>query len=200
MLYKGTFLFLFFIISSIILLTIDTVKSGRKEAWQEMNWVYNNEAYFEEESNNFVANSGLKYSILPRLDDKKKSRAKDSKLETGDKATIYYKIYLSGDPRVHIYSQANEILPFSFEVGIVGIINTRGFDEAIRLMRVGDKGRFILPPHIAYGQAGQQAFKIPPDAQLELYIEVLEVVKREALGGSSYYRPSTEHLYRKQAL
>jgi FKBP-type peptidyl-prolyl cis-trans isomerase len=195
---KRTSIFLFLI--PIILLTIDNVKGGRRESWQEMNWVYNNEAYFEKESNNFVADSGLKYSIIPRVDGNKKSRSKNSKLETGDKATVYYKLYISGGPRIHIYSQANENLPFSFEVGVVGVINTRGFDEAIRLMRVGDKGRFILPPNIAYGQAGQQAFKIPPNAELELYIEVLEVVKREALGGSSYYRPSTEHLYRKQGL
>ena len=50
---KRTSLFSFLI--PIILLTIDNVKGGRRESWQEMNWVYNNEAYFEKESNNFLA-------------------------------------------------------------------------------------------------------------------------------------------------
>lgn len=46
-----------------------------------------------------------------------------------------------------------------------------GFYEALKLLKPGEKGSFILPPNLAYGSAGRG--KIPPKATLLYEIEVL---------------------------
>ncbi|WP_228852186.1 peptidylprolyl isomerase [Aegicerativicinus sediminis] len=50
-----------------------------------------------------------------------------------------------------------------------------GFKEAVNLMKVGDKGYFFLPAHIAFGQKGNGA--IPPDQPLVFIIEMTEIVE-----------------------
>ena len=188
-----------------MLLFIHLVYAGRKELWQEMRWIYNNEHFFGKDVNYNITKSGLKYAILDikpstTIDDIDFANNINNIIETGDTIVIYYKLYLhhtNDDKKVHIYSQANENFKFTFEVGIHGVIITKGVDEAIRLMKLGDKGRFIVPPHISYGSKGENALKIPPDSHLEYYIEIVEIIKRMP---STYYRPSTEHLYRKQSL
>ena len=49
-----------------------------------------------------------------------------------------------------------------------------GLDEGIRLLRQGDKARFIMAPHLAHGLLGDDD-KIPPRAILIFDIEVLLV-------------------------
>jgi FKBP-type peptidyl-prolyl cis-trans isomerase FkpA len=49
-----------------------------------------------------------------------------------------------------------------------------GLHEALQLMRIGDKMRFILPSHLAHGLIGDQT-KIPPRASVIYEIELLEL-------------------------
>ncbi|MGB0978711.1 MAG: FKBP-type peptidyl-prolyl cis-trans isomerase, partial [Croceimicrobium sp.] len=49
-----------------------------------------------------------------------------------------------------------------------------GLHDALKLMRVGDKGFFILPSHRAFGVAGDQN-KVPPFTALVYKLEVLEI-------------------------
>ena len=65
----------------------------------------------------------------------------------------------------------NQGPPVEFNVG-PGLI--RGWNEALQTMKVGGKRRIILPPHLAYGQAGSPP-RIPPNATLTFVIEVLGV-------------------------
>ncbi len=49
-----------------------------------------------------------------------------------------------------------------------------GVNEGLLLMREGEKGRFILPPHLAYGVPGD-GYKVPSYTILVYEIEVISV-------------------------
>jgi len=60
-----------------------------------------------------------------------------------------------------------------------------GFFEATRLMKVGEKGRFMLPPKLSYG-GGQVSFegdddgdvrKIPANSALYYDIELVRIIR-----------------------
>ena len=86
-----------------------------------------------------------------------------------------YKLYLQpmtkNDRRRHLYSQANLQRALEITIGAGTVI--KGFDEAVSKMKVGDKGRFVLPPHIGYGDAGKPGFQIPSGATLIYYLELI---------------------------
>jgi len=48
-----------------------------------------------------------------------------------------------------------------------------GFDESISLLKEGEKGHFIVPSKLAFGEKGQGS--IPPNSDLIMDIEVLKV-------------------------
>ncbi|MDP4282734.1 MAG: FKBP-type peptidyl-prolyl cis-trans isomerase, partial [Bacteroidota bacterium] len=50
----------------------------------------------------------------------------------------------------------------------------RGLEEGILLMRQGDRGKFIVPSHLAFGLLGDQK-KIPPGAALVYDVELVEI-------------------------
>lgn len=62
--------------------------------------------------------------------------------------------------------------PATFPLG--GII--KGWQEALPMMKVGDKWRIVLPPALAYGEAGAGSM-IGPNETLVFEVELLEVVK-----------------------
>jgi FKBP-type peptidyl-prolyl cis-trans isomerase len=62
--------------------------------------------------------------------------------------------------------------PISFQLGVGQVIP--GWDEGIGLLKVGDKARFVIPSHLAYGSAGAGGV-IPPDATLIFDVELMDV-------------------------
>jgi FKBP-type peptidyl-prolyl cis-trans isomerase len=51
-----------------------------------------------------------------------------------------------------------------------------GWSEAVQLMPVGSKYRVVLPPALAYGEAGAPP-NIPPNATLVFEVELLAIEK-----------------------
>jgi hypothetical protein len=48
-----------------------------------------------------------------------------------------------------------------------------GFKEALTMMKLGEKWRIIVPPHLAYGEKGTN--RIPPNSTLYFELELLEI-------------------------
>jgi len=62
--------------------------------------------------------------------------------------------------------------PKEFKIG-QGVVEV-GTEEGILLMRVGDRAKFIVPSHLAFGLLGDQD-KIPPKSTLIYDIELIKL-------------------------
>jgi FKBP-type peptidyl-prolyl cis-trans isomerase len=62
--------------------------------------------------------------------------------------------------------------PKEFKIGSGGVES--GLEEGILLMRSGDKAKFILPSHLAFGLIGDQD-KIPGKATLVYDVHLLDI-------------------------
>jgi len=60
----------------------------------------------------------------------------------------------------------------TFKVGQGGVES--GLEEAVLLLKEGDAGRFILPPHLAYGLLGDEN-KIPPRSTIVYNVELIKL-------------------------
>lgn len=106
--------------------------------------------------------SGLRYKMIQKGNGKKAENGKtvavhyEGSLETG-------KVFDSSYPRKK---------PIEFRLGQGQVIE--GWDEGILLLHVGDKVRFVIPPHLGYGSQGAGG-AIPPNATLIFDVELMEV-------------------------
>jgi FKBP-type peptidyl-prolyl cis-trans isomerase FkpA len=108
-----------------------------------------------------VTKTGLWYMIYQKGDGK--PVRKDTRI------TIEYSVsLLDGTLCYH----SDESGPKQFVVG-KGEVEP-GLDEGIRLLQLGDKARFILPPHLAYGLLGDEN-KIPARSVIVYDLTVLSV-------------------------
>lgn len=105
--------------------------------------------------------SGLRYFIY--------YNGNGLKSEAGMKATIKYKVDLISG--VTVYDSEKDGLK-SFEIGKAEVEN--GVEEAVMLMRVGDKAKVIIPSHLAFGLVGDDN-KIPKRATLIYDLELVEL-------------------------
>lgn len=84
-------------------------------------------------------------------------------------ATLRYSMHLlTGDL---VYSSDNDGLK-QFRIGRGGV--EPGLEEAVLLLRQGDKARFILPSHLAYGVPGDGA-RIPTRATIVYDVELIKL-------------------------
>lgn len=106
--------------------------------------------------------SGLRYQILQKGGGKKTTK--------GAKVSVHYKgQLLDGTVFDSSYKRKQ---PIDFKIGVGQVI--QGWDEGIQLLQVGDKARFVIPSHLAYGSSGAGGV-IPPDATLIFDVELMDV-------------------------
>lgn len=106
--------------------------------------------------------SGLRYKFIQKGDGKK--------AEKGKTVSVHYSGQLeNGKIFDNSYSRKK---PIEFQLGKGMVIE--GWDEGIALLQVGDKARFVIPSHLAYG-AGGAGGVIPPNATLIFDVELMDV-------------------------
>ena len=106
--------------------------------------------------------SGLKYKILVST--------KNKKPVNGNNVKVHYTGKLMDG---NIFdSSLRRNLPFEFKIGEGRVI--KGWEEALQILRVGEKASFIIPSNLAYGPRGAGGV-IPPNATLIFEIELLEI-------------------------
>ena len=94
--------------------------------------------------------------------------------EPGTRATIHFAAYLD-DGRLVDDSRARG-MAFRFRLGDRYVI--AGFDEGVTGMRVGGRRHLVVPPELAYGEAGHPPL-IPPNATMRFAVELLAVERGE---------------------
>jgi peptidyl-prolyl cis-trans isomerase A (cyclophilin A) len=106
--------------------------------------------------------SGLRYKMI--------QKGSGKKAENGKTVSVHYegslesgKVFDSSYPRKK---------PIDFKLGQGQVIE--GWDEGIALLQVGDKARFVIPSHLAYGSRGAGG-AIPPNATLIFDVELMDV-------------------------
>lgn len=109
-----------------------------------------------------VTESGLRYKII--------NKGSGSSAEKGKTVSVHYEGSLSNGQVFDSSYSRNQ--PIDFTLGVGQVIP--GWDEGIGLLKVGDKARFVIPSHLAYGSAGAGGV-IPPDATLIFDVELMQV-------------------------
>lgn len=106
--------------------------------------------------------SGLLYKIIVKGDGKK--------AEKGKTVSVHYKGMLTDGTVFDSSYKRKE--PIEFPLGRGQVIE--GWDEGVELLQVGDKARFVIPSHLAYGERGAGGV-IPPRATLIFDVELMKV-------------------------
>lgn len=105
--------------------------------------------------------SGMWYQII--------DTNSNEKALAGKIAHLHYQVSLL-DGTVCYTSDSLGIM--QFKIGQGGVES--GLEEAILKMRVGEKGRFIMPPHLGHGLLGDEN-KIPPRSVIVYSVELLKL-------------------------
>ncbi|WBU89548.1 peptidylprolyl isomerase [Cellulophaga omnivescoria] len=106
--------------------------------------------------------SGLRYKII--------QKGNGAKAESGKTVSVHYEGSLVTGQIFDSSYKRNQ--PIDFQLGVGQVIP--GWDEGIALLQIGDKARFVIPSHLAYGSAGAGGV-IPPNATLIFDVELMDV-------------------------
>ena len=88
----------------------------------------------------------------------------------GELVTVHYTGWLTTGAKFDSSVDRDE--PFQFVLGAGQVI--AGWDQGVAKMKIGDKVKLTLPPHLAYGARGYPG-AIPPNATLVFEVELLGI-------------------------
>lgn len=93
---------------------------------------------------------------------------KGSKVKQGDTVALNYKMFfLTGD----LVESSEKKGPIEFIAGRGNVIS--GLNDGVLLLHYGDKAKFIISSHLAYGLIGDKG-RIPPKTTLIYDVELIE--------------------------
>ena len=90
-------------------------------------------------------------------------------IQNGKVATLNYTISLLDGTTCY---SSDSLGKKTFRIGKGGV--ERGLEEGLLLLHAGDKARFIMPPYLAFGLAGDQD-KIPPRSIIIYDVELVQI-------------------------
>ena len=109
-----------------------------------------------------VTKSGLAYFMM--------EEGKGPLAEPGNTVSVHYTgKFIDGTKFDSSYDRGQ---PIDFPLGEGRVIP--GWDEGISLLKEGGKAKFIIPPHLAYGERGAGGV-IPPNATLIFEVELIDI-------------------------
>ena len=110
-----------------------------------------------------TTSSGLQYEVLASGD--------GQSVSAGDMVVVHYTGWLTDGTKFD--SSVDRGQPFVFQVGAGNVI--QGWDEAVGLMKIGDKWKLTIPPDLAYGERSIGGGLIPPNSTLVFDVELLDL-------------------------
>ncbi|MEO1438723.1 MAG: FKBP-type peptidyl-prolyl cis-trans isomerase, partial [Bacteroidota bacterium] len=119
----------------------------------------NREAYNAGRLNVQKTASGLEYIILEQGNGSKPSKTQN--------VSVHYAGFLMDGTKFD--SSFDQGKPIQFPLGVGRVI--KGWDEGIALLNPGTNAMLFIPAELGYGKSG--AGKIPPNAKLCFYVELL---------------------------
>ena len=110
-----------------------------------------------------TTSSGLQYEVLTSGD--------GTAASAGDTAVVHYTGWLVDDTKFDSSVYRGE--PFELAIGQGNVIE--GWDEAVALMKIGDKWKLTIPPDLAYGDRSIGGGLIPAGSTLIFEVELLDL-------------------------
>jgi hypothetical protein len=104
--------------------------------------------------------TGLKYNISTKV-------KKGEKVQPLHTVQILFTSTLEDGTPIASSADRNNPLEFIYGNGEV----LKGWEEAISMMKIGEKGSFLIPPSLAYGD--KKAGKVPPNSTIKIDIELI---------------------------